>query len=104
MEDEEFASEMFLKIRYIDKLRAKQASLSPEEHALSDAWHNSLLYALMLEIIRKVLLLGSEGLRNSFHFDPKNGISPPPRWAKEVLMTREIFDAGDYGERCPEVS
>ena len=75
MEDD-FGSDMYLKIQCIDNFRKKQASISPEEHALSDAWHNSLLYALMLEIIRKVLLLGSEGLKNSYYFDLTDGNIP----------------------------
>jgi hypothetical protein len=72
-EEEDFSMGMCTKIQEIDKSRAKQASLSAEEHALSDTWHIPLIYALMLEIFRKILLLGSEGLRNSFHFDPTDG-------------------------------
>lgn len=98
MADDDFVSDMYLKIQYIDNLRAKQASLSPAEHALSDAWHNSLLYALMLEIIRKVLLLGTEGLKNTFHFDLTDGIKPAEAhisYLGEGINGRKILDAGD---------
>ena len=64
---------MALKINDIDKQRAAQKSMSQEEHALSDAWHGPLVRALMLEMFRKVMLLGSEGLKNEFHFDPTDG-------------------------------
>lgn len=74
--DDDFLAEMALKIIDIDKQRAAQKVMSQEEHALSDSWHDPLLRALMLEIVRKVLLLGSEGLKNEFHFDPTDGKSP----------------------------
>jgi hypothetical protein len=70
---DDFSTDMSDKIREIDNLRAAQRVVAPEEHALSETWHDPLLWALMLEIVRKILLLGSEGLQNEFHFAPKDG-------------------------------
>ena len=68
-----FSAEMALQIKVVDKQRAAQKAMSQEEHALSDSWHSPLLRALMLEMVRKVMLLGSEGLKNEFHFDLTEG-------------------------------
>jgi hypothetical protein len=74
---DDFSTEMSDKIREIDNLRAAQRAMTPEERALSETWHDPLLWALMLEIVRKISLLGSEGLQNEFHFDPKDGTLGP---------------------------
>lgn len=74
---DDFSTEMSDKIREIDNLRAAQRAVAPEEHALSETWHDPLLWALMLEIVRKISPLGSEGLQNEFHFDPKDGTLGP---------------------------
>jgi len=75
----DFASAMSREIQDIDCLRKTQASLSPEDHRLSTSWHRPLIHALMLEILRKIFLLGSEGLKNSVHFEPTDGTPPPYR-------------------------